>query len=62
LDIEASRVEISEGVEPRRVSFNLGEERIGARGVGGKGGRRRPGLGAMRSFWWEGGMRRDVDM
>jgi len=49
------RAETSEGVLPRRVilrAVRVDRARCGS----GKGGRRRPGLGAMRSFWLGAGM------
>jgi hypothetical protein len=43
---------------PRRVILNFGDVRgrRAVRGIGGKGDLSIPGLGAMRSFWFEGGI------
>lgn len=49
----AARVVRSDGVGARRRIFL--EKRV-LRGSGGSGWCRRPVLGVMRNFWWEGGM------
>ena len=54
------REERSEGEGARRRIFL--ERRVDRWREEEKGGLRRPSLGVMRNFWWEGGMERSVEM